>query len=413
MAALTPSHLIRWLTAGIPFRVFGLWAVTYPLIMLGHLAVQQLFATCHAISKRRAVPDPSEWPRVAVVVPVYNEQPDMLERCLASIDGQDYPYLAVWAVDDGSPNRSELQAVYDAHPLVTTVLLDGNVGKRNAQAVVFDRANLGPDGVFVTVDSDTVIAPGGLRRIVAPFTRNRQLGAVTGDVRALNHADNLLTRLIGLRYWIAFHQERAAQSLFGVVACCSGPFSAYRASLVDRVKADYIDERFLGTVCTFGDDRHLTNLILAEGVDVEFCPQAVAYTHVPTRIGVYLRQQTRWAKSSVREAIWTFRHVRNRHPYLYVDLALQGLLPFVLLAVLGRMAWRSATIDWTILLRYILIVALIGLLRSLYGAVATRRPSFFVFAVYGFVNVGLLIPTRCYAMLTINRTHWGTRGKRR
>lgn len=27
------------------------------------------------------------------------------------------------------------------------------------------------------------------------------------------------------RYWTAFHQERAAQSLFGVVLCCSGLYA--------------------------------------------------------------------------------------------------------------------------------------------------------------------------------------------
>ena len=65
----------------------------------------------------------------------------------------------------------------------------------------------------------------------------------------------LLTRLIGLRYWSAFHQERAAQSVFDVVMCCSGPAAAYRKELVDRVKDQYVTQVFLGRRCTFGDDR--------------------------------------------------------------------------------------------------------------------------------------------------------------
>ena len=43
--------------------------------------------------------------------------------------------------------------------------------------------------------------------------------------------------------------------------CCSGPFSAYRKEIIDKVKEKYITQYFLGENCTYGDDRHLTNLV--------------------------------------------------------------------------------------------------------------------------------------------------------
>ena len=139
------------------------------------------------------------------------------------------------------------------------ILADKNRGKREAQKLAFDKSD---SEIYVTIDSDTIIGvPDGIADIVKQF-KNPQVGAVTGDVRVSNKNKNFLTKLIGYRYWTAFHQERAAQSLFDVLMCCSGPFSAYRKSVVDKIKGKYVSQNFLGHRCTYGDDRHLTNLIL-------------------------------------------------------------------------------------------------------------------------------------------------------
>jgi hypothetical protein len=106
---------------------------------------------------------------------------------------------------------------------------------------------------------------------------------------------------------------------------------------------------------------------------------------------------------------WTFRHVRRRHPYLYADLALQTVLPVCLLAALAGILLRARH-DWTVLAAYLAVIAVVGVLRSIYGLASTRRPGFLLFAVYGYLNLFLLIPTRIYALCTLGRTHWGTRG---
>jgi hyaluronan synthase len=219
----------------------------------------------------------------------------------------------------------------------------------------------------------------------------------------------LLTRLIAMRYWIAFNQERAAQSLFGVVLCCSGPFSAYRTSVIDEVKRDYAAQSFLGARCTFGDDRHLTNLVLARGYTTRLCPRAEALTHVPDTVADLLRQQVRWNKSFYRELLWTVRFAHRRHPYLALDLVLQTALPLMLLGALLTVGLRAVSSPGVIG-TYALVVLGVALLRSAYGAVRTRSPQFLLFAAYGFVHVLLLLPARIYALCTIGRTHWGTRG---
>ena len=70
-----------------------------------------------------------------------------------------------------------------------------------------------------------------MTEIVRAFEDPR-LGAVTGDVGVTNERRNILTRLIGMRYWVAFNQERAAQSRFRSVLCCSGPLAGYRRTVL-------------------------------------------------------------------------------------------------------------------------------------------------------------------------------------
>ncbi len=385
--------------------------VVYGIAALTHILIQLLFGHLESI-KNRDGKHPADQPHsrlVSVIVPVYNEDSDVVRGCLESIAAQDHPRTEVIVVDDGSDNQGEHAEVYKdfaSLPGWTIMVEPTNRGKRLAQKVGFDLAT---GDVIVTIDSDTVLhTPDALRQIQRRFADPR-VGAVCGNVGVLNKGRNLLTRLISYRYWMAFHQERAAQSLFGVTMCCSGPFSAYRGDIIERVKEKYVSQRFLGSWCTFGDDRHLTNLVLREGERVVFDEHARARTNVPTTMRSYLKQQVRWNKSFYREALWTARHALTRKPYLWFDLAQQLVLPFMLITAVGSVVYNAITVSPDHLLTYGGVVLGIAVLRSTYGLVRTRDAGFLLFSVYGFVHVFLLIPTRLYALSTMRRTHWGSR----
>ena len=382
------------------------YLVAYGVLALSHLGIQLLFGHLDYRRQKRLAFDPSWTPSVTVLVPVYNENIGVLDACLGSLERQDYPDLQVLVVDDGSDNREQLLQILEQFSSGRfRVLLKPNGGKRHSQHAVLAAAN---GDVVVTVDSDTVLEDGAMRAIVQRFA-DPEVGAVTGEVGVENRKVNLLTRLIGYRYWSAFNQERAAQSLFKVVMCCSGPFSAYRKVLINELKDEYVAQRFLGQTCTFGDDRHLTNLVLRQGYQVVFDNRAVARTQVPTTLPQYLRQQTRWNKSFYREMLVTARFAHRRHPYMGADLICQAVLPFMLITALFAMLYQAVFIDVSHLWEYGLVVAGIALVRSVYGMLRTRDPGFLTFVFYGFLHVILLIPVRLYALATLKRTGWGTR----
>ena len=208
------------------FIVYSVW------VML-HLVVQTGLAHRHWRRTRNVAAWAGDWPAVTVVCPSYNEAPEDLRRCLQSLVDQDYEgRLDVHVVDDLSANRAEVMPVLDefaGQPGWRIHLPERNGGKRAAQ----DLAVRDSGGELVlTIDSDTQLAPDAVRRLVLAFA-DEGLGAATGDVRVSNSRDNLLTRLIDLRYWVAFNQERASHALFGAVLCCSGPLSMYRRTVID------------------------------------------------------------------------------------------------------------------------------------------------------------------------------------
>src|SRR4051794_2536064 len=406
-------HLVQSTVTRAPelLVVLNVYLHVYGLLALSHIVMQIVLGHAHHLTRHRRTASVN-LPSAAVIVPVYNEEPDLLADCLESLDGQLHPEKQVIVVDDGSPNLSALEPVYarySDHPGWKILRLTSNVGKRAAQCVGFDAATT---AVVVTVDSDTVLDdPHALEKLARSFLR-RRVAAVTGAVGVSNSDTNLLTRLTALRYWMAFHQERAAQSLFGVMLCCSGPFAAYRRSVINEVRDDYVQQTFLGQRCTFGDDRHLTNLVLSRGHKAIFDPDAHAHTHVPDTWSAFLRQQVRWNKSFYRELLWSMRFAHRRNPYLAIELAFQTFLPFMLIAAIVSVGVRAVS-DPMVAGEYAAIVLGIALARCAYGVLRTRSLRFLLFTMYGFIHVGLLLPARLHAIATIGRTHWGTRGMQR
>jgi hyaluronan synthase/N-acetylglucosaminyltransferase len=294
---------------------------------------------------------------------------------------------------------------YGALPGWAILLPDRNRGKRHAQDAAFGRCN---GDIVVTIDSDTIVAPDGVREIVRPFADTR-IGGVTGDVGVTNWRANILTRLIGMRYWIAFNQERAAQSCFRTVLCCSGPLAAYRCGMLARVWPDYVNQTYKGISCTYGDDRHLTNLVLASGFDTVFAPRATAITNAPETLGGYLKQQLRWNKSFYRELLWTLPYLLGRSPYMVFELVVQTILPLLLtLAITTSLLFAVLVNPWR-LANYVAAITVMALVRCCYAIYRTRRLSFLLFVLYGFIHAALLVPLRIRALSTLTDNSWGTR----
>ncbi|MBN1861903.1 MAG: glycosyltransferase [Candidatus Thermoplasmatota archaeon] len=349
----------------------------------------------------------------AIVIPTYNEEPADLERCVQSALSQHYEApFSVIVIDDGSKDKRGIQHIKEKFSTTPNLFIhefEKNKGKRHAQKYAFDFFGDSVD-IMVTIDSDTVLAQDSITHIVLLFA-DPKVGAVTGDVRAIKQ--NFLSTLIDARYWTAFNQERAAQSLFGTVLCCSGPLAAYRNTVIQNVKEAYVSQKFLGQYCTYGDDRHLTNLVLEQGYTVHYERRAKAWTYVPQKLKPWLKQQARWNRSFYRELLWTLKRVilkrKYQNIYMVYDLSMQSILPLLLLASLLFVCVKSVTESPLHLFGYLTILVSVALLRGTYAYLRTREKMFFLFPLYAFCHIFLLIPVRVYALCTLKTTKWGTR----
>jgi hyaluronan synthase len=400
------------LLADVLRGVLGWLFLGYTVMAVSHFVAQLVFA--HRTYRRQASPGyaaqhPDLPVSVDVVIPSYNEEPALLEACARSALAQDHGGpIRVIVVDDGSPNRAVLDPVYRRlrRAGATVIKLRRNVGKRHAQAAGLDACRA---EVVLTLDSDSILRPDAVRRITRRF-RDPRIGAMTGFVDVENDRRNMLTRLQRLRYWMAFNQERAAQDWFGTVMCCSGPLSAYRREILVRVRDAYLAQEYGGVSCTFGDDRHLTNLVLAEGYDTGFDAGAVALTHVPENLRQFLRQQLRWSKSFYRELVWTVPYIGQRPWYSRFDVTCQVAMPLVLPLTATSALLLGVVADPLYVVRYLTLIAVVGGIRATYGAFRRRSAGFYLFVMYGFLSAFLLVPIRFRALWTLTDARWGTRG---
>ena len=387
--------------------------ILYGAVSMTHLFIQLHFAHSHYIKKQVQKEGGRISPSVAIIIPSYNEQAGALSRCVESCLNQNYAgKIKVLLLDDGSRDAGAFESVgaqFSSNPMFEAIRFERNRGKREVQKEGFDRSD--NSDVIVTIDSDTVLHADAIFRLVQPFC-DPHIGAVTGDVHAIK-TPRLLSRLIDVRYWTAFNQERSAQSLFSSVLCCSGPLSAYRTEIIRKVKWRYVNQAFLGRKCTYGDDRHLTNLVLEDGYGVVFEPYAKAKTGIPENFTGFLRQQARWNRSFYREMLWTFRLIWKRRfnvpPYMAYDLLMQAILPFFLIGTITFMLTRSWNESWIYFISYLSILVGIALIRASYAFLRTGDRNFFLFPLYAFIHIIFLVPLRIFALFTLNEKKWGTR----
>ena len=355
-------------------------------------------------------------PPITVVVPAYNEGRqvrDTLESILAS----DYPAdrLQVIGVDDGSADDTWewLRRAAAEHPgRVELIRQSHNQGKRRALYVAFLRSR---GQVLVTIDSDSLVEPPTLRRLVSPLVRDRRVGAVAGNVRVLNRHQGWLPLMMDSAFVFGFDFVRASQSRVGAVLCTPGALSAYRRDLVMPVLEQWVNQTFLGRPAGIGEDRAMTNLVLKSGHHVVLQQDAVVYTKVPTRYQGLSRMLLRWARSNLRESWlmspYLFKRLRETSAAgarVNLFMEMYGLAiarPVTTVAVAWCLLHAPLTLVWNLLAGAVLA----GLVPMAVYFQRHRGHDCLWAVVYSVFNIFALTWIPVYALLTPHNSGWLTR----
>ena len=351
-------------------------------------------------------------PRLSVVIPAYNEGA-MVRQAVDACARAEYPRdrLEIIVVDDGSTDDTWTHVNLAAQQhldLVHAVRLPVNQGKRAALAAGFERA---AGEIIVTVDSDSLVERGTLLAIAGPF-QDERVGAVAGKVCVLNRFRALLPRMLHVRFVLSFDFLRSAQSSYGTVYCCPGALSAYRASVIKPLVPSWLRQRFLGEACTIGEDRALTNDVLASGYKSLYQRTAVVHTLAPERYQTLCKMFLRWERSYIREEIRLWK-IMWRLPFpamvlTMIETTVTNLRYPVAYGSLILMIYLSVQDPWTIL-RLLLSIGLVSLSYTLYFLHSERSREFLYGVLYGYFSFFSLFWIFPYALVTVRNRSWLTR----
>jgi hyaluronan synthase len=339
--------------------------------------------------------------RTLAIVPVYNEDPELVRETVRALLRQSILPDAIHVVDDGSPLPLETFE----HPLVSWHRIE-NSGKRHAQAHVLRQYQPREFDYILTVDSDSVLDDDALEHMLRSMSDER-VQAATGMILTRNWDTNLVSRLTDINIATSCLLFRMARSLLGIVSPTSGALALYRAEIVYDNLDDYV------TSGTAGDDRRLSFYALLRG-QVVGVSEAVVSTHLPTTWSGAFWQRMRWSKSAWLGTGFVLTNLRWLVVLFYIfPLAFTLLFP-VVVALLATLTIRydSFALYYGVMWWVVVSVAQTAV-YAVYRPGFTLRQRLSQWAlslVYPIFGLVVLRPAAYWALTQLRSTSWHTRG---
>jgi glycosyltransferase involved in cell wall biosynthesis len=150
---------------------------------------------------------PGRAPRLSIIVPAYNNPPDLAE-CLAALRAQAPADAELMVVDDASTDETPAVAVAGGARLLRLRENSGPGAARNhgaAQAT---------GEVLLFVDADVVVARGAVELVLRAFASDPGLAALFGSYDDDPRASSLVSRYRNLLHHFVHHEGNAQAATF-------------------------------------------------------------------------------------------------------------------------------------------------------------------------------------------------------
>lgn len=285
------------------------WLVLIPAALYG-VVLAALFGyslSCHLLvllarrARRPTAAPLSEWPKVTVQLPVYNE-PEVVERLLRAVAALEYPRpIEVQILDDSTDETSALIArLVDELARPEVALRHIRRAARHgykAGALAEGLAFAGGDAIAI-FDADFVPAPDFLARTV-PHLLGPGVCVVQARWTHLNRHESRLTRAQALAIDGHFGVEQAARSSDGFLAAFNGSAGVWRREAIVAAGGWSSD--------TLTEDLDLSVRAQLAGWRVIYLDDVTVPAELPRTFGALKSQQRRWAQGSTETAL---KHAR-------------------------------------------------------------------------------------------------------
>jgi N-acetylglucosaminyltransferase len=385
----------------------------FAILVLIVFTNRYLFGSILRLADRRTDPDfggdPPHWPCVAIIVPVFNEGPSVLNTA-ASFDALDYPRdkLKCVFVDDCSTDgtHDHLLAAARRYPWIEVRKNPHNMGKRLGIKSAVLRLD---SELILSVDSDVIVEANSLKNLVRHMYASGA-DAVGGCVFVSNADENWLTRMQAVKYWIGYQFLKNLENAFDHVMCLSGCLTLYKRDALLAVDVSLGRRSFLGDEVKYGEDRFLTRKLVEKGYRTRLCFTSRCFTKAPATIRNYLSQQLRWRRSNTIDFITAIPHLHRFHPLVlvhYVSIAL--LLFFYPLFLVAQIMHLGFVVP---MLEHALLVTCFAIA---YEFNKHKLPHFARTSGVWFLSMAFVFPVMYITLTplgiaTLGTTSWETRG---
>ena len=268
-------------------------------------------------------------PRVAVVVPAYNEEKRIIPT-LKELVKLNYPkeLLELIVVDDGSKDRtaSLVKEFMKDHKDIR-LIQQKNKGKGAAMNAALYQTNA---DFFVCLDADSFVEPDALNKIL-PYFSSKDVGAVL-PILKVKKPKNLLQKMQWFEYIINMFYK-VLMSKLDCVHVTPGPFAVYRRDLL--VKLGGFDENHNLT-----EDLEIALRIQKHNYRIIQLLKPEVLTIAPKTFKELYKQRNRWYKGSIINAIKYRKLMFNKN---YGDFGLiqmptviiSGILALVMISTIA------------------------------------------------------------------------------
>jgi cellulose synthase/poly-beta-1,6-N-acetylglucosamine synthase-like glycosyltransferase len=351
------------------------------LVALKTSAAHQRLLESHSL---RWIRDTPLAPPITIIAPAHNEEAS-IRIAVRNLLDLDYPELEVIVVNDGSEDRTldemreefrlrpvravyvhsmksaPVRALYRSGVDARLVVVDKEPGGSKADAVNAG-LNAATSPYVCIVDADSVLERDALLRIMLPILADpKRVVAVGGIIRVLNGSEIAKGQIRRVRlprksieviqvieYLRAFLIGREAWAQGNMLMIISGAFGVFRTDLVRAVEGY--------RPSAIGEDfdlvARLHKYLLEKRADyrIQFVPDPMCWTEVPSDLKSLGRQRARWQKGLLDVLLLTRSMLfRPRYgkigsfalPYLWLFefaapvIEILGIATIVLAAVLG------------------------------------------------------------------------------
>ncbi len=250
-----------------------------------------------SLKQEQSTPEPEEWPKVTIQLPVFNEK-YMLERLLWAVTQLDYPLdrLQIQVLDDLTDDTALLSArlveEYRARGFNIECIFRTDRGGYKAGAL--KKGLETASGELVAIfDADFIPSSDWLKKTVPQF-QNPKLGCLQTRWGHTNREYNLLTRAQALAMDGHFVVEQTARSRNHLFMNFNGSAGIWRRSSIEDAGGWQTD--------TLTEDFDLSFRAQLRGWMVDFLPDVIVPAELPASVEAFKKQQSRWAKGSIQVA---------------------------------------------------------------------------------------------------------------